>query len=67
MGTFPIPLVKDLNELKLRLFQDYHLEIPVIDWNGRHFLRLSVQGYNSEADMKALVNALSSLLPALAV
>jgi isopenicillin-N epimerase len=66
MGTIPIPTVKDLNELKQRLLQDYRIEIPTIDWNGRHFLRLSVQGYNSEADLDALLQALSSLLPVLA-
>jgi isopenicillin-N epimerase len=67
MGTIPIPKVRDLNELKCRLYNDYKIEIPCIDWNNRHFLRLSVQGYNSEGDINALVSALSDLLPKLMV
>jgi isopenicillin-N epimerase len=66
MATMPIPKVRDLNELKQRLLGEYHIEIPTIDWNNHHFLRLSVQGYNSKADLDVLVNALSVLLPALA-
>jgi isopenicillin-N epimerase len=66
MATMPIPKLRDLNELKQRLLGEYHIEIPTIDWNNHHFLRLSVQGYNSKADLDVLVNALSVLLPALA-
>ena len=34
------------------------IEIPVIEWNGRHYLRISVQGYNTQADIDALVDAI---------
>ncbi len=67
MGTIPIPNVRDLSELKCRLYNDYKIEIPCIDWNNRHFLRLSVQGYNSKHDISLLENALFKLLPELAV
>ncbi|PWB50913.1 MAG: aminotransferase [Anaerolineales bacterium] len=63
MGTIPIPKVRDLNELKQGLLHEHHIEIPTIDWNNAHFLRLSVQGYNSTSDMDALINALAALLP----
>ena len=63
MGTIPIPKVRDLNELKSRLYNDYKIEIPCIEWNTRHFIRLSVQGYNSNDDIDILVNALSKLIP----
>jgi isopenicillin-N epimerase len=65
MGTIPIPQVRDLTELKRRLIADYKIEIPVIDWNNRHYLRMSVQGYNSKDDIDALVNAMSELLPSM--
>jgi isopenicillin-N epimerase len=65
MGTIPIPLVRDLAELKRRLYADYRIEIPVIDWNGHHYLRLSVQGYNSAQDVDALINAMAELLPSM--
>jgi len=63
MGTIPIPKVKELTELKARLYQEYRIEIPCLEWNDRHYLRLSVQGYNSEDDIDLLVCALSKLLP----
>jgi isopenicillin-N epimerase len=67
MGTIPVPKVKDLTALKSRLYNDYKIEIPCIEWNNRHFLRLSVQGYNSEDDIDILVSALCKLLPTLMV
>ncbi len=65
MGTIPIPHVRDLNELKTGLYCDYKIEIPCLEWNGQHFIRLSVQGYNSEHDIELLINALRKLLPLL--
>ncbi len=65
MGTIPIPLVRDVAELKRRLYTDYRIEIPCLEWNGRHFIRASVQGYNTEDDLDQLVLALENLLPLL--
>jgi isopenicillin-N epimerase len=63
MGTIPIAIVKDLTELKTRLYQEYKIEIPCVEWNAQHFLRLSIQGYNSEEEIVLLVSALTKLLP----
>ncbi len=66
MGTIPIPHVSNLDELKKRLYNEFRIEIPCIDWNGRHFLRLSVQGYNSENDLEQFITAMRRLLPSMA-
>jgi isopenicillin-N epimerase len=63
MGTVPIPQVSDLNNLKRCLYTDYKIEIPVIDWNNHHFLRISVQGYNSADEIDAFISAMTKLLP----
>lgn len=52
----------DLNALKTSLYDDYHIEIPMIDWNGNQGLRVSIQGYNTRADVDTLVKALAQLL-----
>jgi isopenicillin-N epimerase len=65
MGTIPIPQVSDLKTLKNRLYSEFNIEIPCIDWNNHHFLRLSVQGYNSEEDLEQLMSAMRQLLPAM--
>lgn len=62
MAALPIPTC-DLETLKRRLYDEFHVEIPTVDWNGRLFLRISIQAYNTQADVDALVEALRVLLP----
>jgi isopenicillin-N epimerase len=61
MSALPLPPC-DLDALKRRLYDEYHIEIPVIRWNDRCFVRISIQGYNTRADVDALVAALRALL-----
>jgi isopenicillin-N epimerase len=63
MAIAPLPNVKTLKALKTQLYDDYRIEVPLIEWDGRHFVRISVQGYNSLSDVDALSGALESLLP----
>jgi len=65
MSALPLPPC-DLDELKRRLYDEYRIEIPVIRWNERHFVRVSCQGYNTRADVDALIDALCRLLPQVA-
>ena len=62
MAILPIPPC-DLALLRRKLYDEFSIEIPPIRWNEKHFVRLSVQGYNTRADVERLVEALSSLLP----
>jgi isopenicillin-N epimerase len=63
MATFELPAC-DAGELKRRLYDEYRVEVPIIEWGGRQFVRVSVQGYNTREDVEALVEALGALLPA---
>jgi isopenicillin-N epimerase len=63
MASIPLPPVADLPAFQKRLYQEYHIEIPGILWQGRPFLRISLQGYNTQADIDALLDALRVLLP----
>ena len=63
MAVAPIPPATDPVKLKSRLYDEFRIEIPVIEWNRQIFLRISVQGYNSQDDIDALVRALEVLLP----
>jgi len=62
MATMPLPEGTDLEALKTQLYDDYRIEIPVVNWQDRPFLRISVQGYNSADDVDALISALKTLL-----
>jgi isopenicillin-N epimerase len=62
MGIAPLPRA-DLATLKTRLYDEYRIEVPLVEWQDRQFVRISVQGYNSQEDVDALVDALRILLP----
>ena len=57
-----LPQGIDLEILKKRLYEEYHIEVPLFSWNKQNFIRVSFQGYNTLADSQALLNALGELL-----
>ncbi len=66
MGIAPLPL-SNLTVLKKRLYDEYNIEVPLIQWQDRQFIRISVQGYNTQEDIDTLVNSLEVLLPQVAI
>jgi isopenicillin-N epimerase len=62
MGIAPLP-PSDLAVLKSRLYDEFRVEVPLIQWQDRQFVRISIQGYNTRADVDALLHALGVLLP----
>jgi len=62
MAIAPIPQQPDLPAFKQRLYDKYAIEIPCTAWRGRHFVRISVQGYNTPADLDVLAAALAEML-----
>ena len=63
MGIAPLPSTTDLVMLKTRLYDEHRVEVPLIDWNGYKFVRISIQVYNTPEDVDALVEGLRILLP----
>ncbi|MFZ5916882.1 MAG: aminotransferase class V-fold PLP-dependent enzyme [Chloroflexota bacterium] len=53
----------DLEQLKARLYDAFHIEAPLLRWQGQPLIRVSFQAYNSQADADALLAALGRLLP----
>lgn len=66
MAVAPLPQ-SDLPILKRRLYDEYKIEVPLIQWQDQQFIRVSIQGYNSLEDIDALIHALQVLLPEVAV
>jgi isopenicillin-N epimerase len=62
MAAFPLPPC-DAGLLQRVLWEEFLIEVPVVRWNGRSFVRVSVQGYNTPADVEQLREALEALLP----
>lgn len=65
MAIAPLPTSK-LPVLKTRLYNEYRIEVPLIQWQDKQFIRISLQGYNTQGDVDRLVEALAVLLPQVA-
>ena len=63
MAVIPVPASTDPVALKSRLYDEYRIEIPVTIVDDKPMLRISIQGYNSQDDVNALVSAVEELLP----
>ncbi|WP_347311910.1 aminotransferase class V-fold PLP-dependent enzyme [Defluviimonas sp. SAOS-178_SWC] len=61
MIAMPIPDC-DTEKLHRDLLSRYGIEIPVLRWAGRCFVRLSIQGYNRPEDGRTLLAAVRDLL-----
>ncbi len=60
--TVRLPDCVDYAALKTRLYDECRVELPTHRWNGVPLLRVSLQGYNTQADVDVLVRALERLL-----
>ena len=60
MVAAPLPFETNIIALKTRLYDDYRVEVPLIEWNGHKLIRVSVQGYNRHEDIDHLIEALTN-------
>lgn len=70
MVTCPLPLSSagpptagGRDELQDALWERHRIEIPIVWWHGRRFIRVSCHLYNDAADLDRLIGALRELLP----
>ncbi|CAN5768223.1 aminotransferase class V-fold PLP-dependent enzyme [soil metagenome] len=61
MVSCPVPST-DAKSLQGRLFDDYRVEVPVVDWNNQTLVRTSFQAYNDAEDLDRLMKALEATL-----
>ncbi len=62
MSAFLLPGDVDGTLLQQRLFDEHRVEIPVVPWNGRETIRISVQGYNNREDLERLYRGIEEIL-----
>lgn len=62
MATLPLPAGVDQALVHRRLYDEYRIEIPGTHWGDAPCLRVSVQGYNTRADIERLVDAVRAIL-----
>ncbi len=61
MVAVPIPAC-DPEVIKRRLYDEYRVEAPLTAYDGQNLVRVSFQGYNTQADLDRLLDALKALL-----
>ena len=52
----------DVEVLHRRLVDDYRVEVPILSWNEKKLIRISIQAYNGSEDVDRLLSALKQLL-----
>ncbi len=64
MCTVPLPITDKTaaEALKGALWDTYQIEVPISEWQGRFFVRVSIQAYNTPRDIDRLIDALAALL-----
>jgi isopenicillin-N epimerase len=61
MGHIPLP-PGDAAELQGRLWREFGIEVPIVEWRRQRFIRVSCHLYNDMADLEKLFQALHVLL-----
>lgn len=51
-----------MHPLQAALWEQHLIEVPIVNWHGRRFIRVSCHLYNDEADIDRLAAALGALL-----
>ena len=57
MRGYALPAGTDGTALKRQLYDEHRIEVPIVETAGGWTMRVSVQAYNGEADLAALVSA----------
>jgi isopenicillin-N epimerase len=61
MAHVPLP-PGDRRSLQDALWQEHGIEVPIVDWSGRRFIRVSCHLYNTREQIDTLVKAVRELL-----
>lgn len=61
MTTVPLPAC-DIGLVKRRLYDEFAIEVPVLRWRDRPWIRVSIQAYNDDRDVDRLVAGLTHVL-----
>jgi isopenicillin-N epimerase len=61
MISCPIP-VDDVVEAKARLYDEFKIEAPLVEWQDKKMIRVSYQGYNVHDDLEKLMEGLRHVI-----
>jgi isopenicillin-N epimerase len=44
------------------LYDEFGIEAPLVEWQGKPYIRVSIQAYNTQEDVERLLEALPRVL-----
>ena len=62
MIAAPLPPETDLPVLKTKLYEEYNVEVPLVDHHSGKYVRVSVQGYTTRQEIDTFIRGLAVLL-----
>jgi isopenicillin-N epimerase len=62
MAVALLPHIDDPAAFQKRLYDEFNIEVVCHNWQSWTLLRISIQGYNTQSDVDALLTALEQLL-----
>ena len=69
MITLPLPQHVEetphghMHPLQAALWEQFQVEVPIVNWNGRRHIRVSCHLYNQTREIDVLADAVRKLLP----
>ncbi len=61
MGIIEVPNKYSAQKLKDLLYDKYKIEVPVIEWEGRLMIRISIQIFNTEEEVEYFLDVLREI------
>lgn len=61
MRSLPLPPC-DPKQVQTRLWEEFQIEVPCMEWNGTPLIRISIQAYNTPEDVDRLLEGLRAVL-----
>ena len=62
MASLRLPDIVDITWLKEKFYSAFHIEVPLFEWEGMKWMRISIQGYNTQKEVDTLISVLERLL-----
>ncbi len=64
MCAAPLPATEHVTAeaFQRELWETHRIEVPIVEWEGQRFVRVSIQAYNSPRDVDRLIEALAATL-----
>lgn len=63
MRKCPLPVCDGEGLQRALYYEEYHVKVPITSWNNQSLIRVSVQAYNDQEDLKTLIAGLKYFLP----